>query len=101
MNLFTETCTHKNNPTGTELATVATGIACAPIDPLGQDWRQAYPIEKLYLMHQTFTEYIAFVAGDYLVSGGTTYAVKAVHDYEAYRRMPAYYHLVLEQSGGS
>jgi len=101
MDIFTETCTHKNNPTGAVLATVATGIACAPIDPLGQDWRQAYPIEKQFLMRQTFMEYTAFEDGDYLVSGGITYAVKAIHPYIEMRKMPAYYHLTLEQVSGS
>ena len=101
MDIFTETCTHKNNPTGAELATVASGIACAPIDPLAQNWVQAYPMDKLYLMRQTFTEYTAFEDGDYLVSGGITYAIKAVHPYEAMRKMPEYYHLTLEQVSGS
>lgn len=101
MDIFTETCIHKNNPTGASLVTVATGIACAPIDPLAQNWVQAYPIEKQYLMRQTFTEYTVFEAGDYLVADSTTYAIKAVHPYIEMRKMPAYYHLTLEQVSGS
>ncbi|NVM23988.1 MAG: hypothetical protein HWN68_19690 [Desulfobacterales bacterium] len=97
-NVLTATCTHKNNPTGASLATVATGIACSPIDPLDKTYTQAYPIEKLFLMRQSFTKYIAFAAGDYLVSDSTTYAVKAVHPWPALGSLDLYYHLILEQT---
>lgn len=99
--MLTETCTHKNNPTGAALATVATGIACTPIDALSQDWRQDFPIEKQFLMRQSFTKYTAFVAGDYLVADSVTYAVKAVHPYDAQGGMDAYTHLTLEFQSGS
>jgi len=100
-NVLTETCTHKNNPTGAALATVASSIACSPIDPLDKTYSQAYPIEKLFLMRQTFTKYTAFAAGDHLVADSTTYAVKAVHPWPAQGSMDAYYHLILEQQSGS
>jgi len=99
-NFLTETCTHKNNPTGASLATVATGIACTPIDPLDRTAHQDYPQEKLFLMKQVFTKYTAFSNGDYLVVGSTTYAVKAVHKYAAQGGMDAYYYLILEQQIG-
>jgi len=100
-NFLTETCTHKNNPTGAELVTVASGIACTPIDALARDWAQDYPTEKLYLMRQTFTKYTAFAAGEYLVADSVTYAVTAVHGYDAQGGMDAYYHLTLELQSGS
>ncbi len=101
LSMLTETCTHKNNPSGSSLVQVATGIACTPIDPLSQDWRQSYPIEKQFLMAQSFTKYTAFVAGDYLVADSVTYAVKAVFPYDAQGGMDAYYHLTLEKQSGS
>lgn len=100
-NVLTATCTHKNNPTGASLDTVASGIACSPIDPAGREWTQAYPIEKQYLIRQSFTKYAAFSDGDYLVSGGVTYAVKAVHPWSAQGSLDIYYHLILEQQSGS
>lgn len=99
---LTETCVHQNNPTGASLDTVASDIACTPIDKLlGREWQQSYPIEKLFLMRQTFTEYTAFVAGDLLVADSVTYAVSAVHDYDAQGGMSAYTHLILEEQSGS
>jgi hypothetical protein len=102
-NMLTETCTHKNNPTGTALATVATGIACTPIDPLSQsqDWKQSFPIEKQFLLRQSFTKYTAFLSGDYLVADSVTYAVKVAQSYDAQGGMDAYYHLLLEKQSGS
>jgi len=100
-NVLTETCTHKNNPTGASLATVATDISISPIDPLDKGYSQQYPTDKLFLMRQCFTKYTAFAAGDYLVSDGTTFAVKAVHDWPAQGSMDAYYFLVLEYQSGS
>ena len=99
--MLTETCTHKNNPTGASLVTVASGIACTPIDDMGRDWKQAYPIEKQYLLRQSFTKYTAFVSGDYLVANGITYAVRSVHPYDAQGGMDAYSHLELEEQSGS
>ena len=100
--LLSETATHKNNPTGASLATVASGIACAPIDSIAQVYAQAYPFDKLFLMKQTFTEYAAFVAGDYLVADGVTYAVKAVHKWDSPGRYAGTgYILILEQQSGS
>jgi len=100
-NVLTNTCTHKNNPTGAALATVASDIACSPIDPLSDIVRQAYPIDKQFLMRQSFTKYTAFVAGDYLVAGSTTYAVKMVNPWPAQGSMDKYYHLILEEQSGS
>lgn len=102
LSFLTETCTHKNNPSGASLVTVATGIACSPIDALlGRDYIQDYPTEKLFLKRQTFTEYTAFVAGDLLVADSITYAVMAVHSYDAQGGMSAYTHLILELQSGS
>lgn len=99
--MLTETCTHKNNPTGATLATVATGIVCTPIDSLSQVSWQAYPIEKQFLMCQSFTKYTAFGAGDYLVADSVTYAVKAVYPWDAQNGLDKYYHLTLEKQSGS
>ena len=98
---MSETCAHWNNPAGTTLVEVETDIDCTPIDPMSRDWAQAYPIEKLYLARQTFTEYTAFVAGDVLIADTVSYAVKAVHKYDALGGISAYYHLILEQVSGS
>jgi len=100
-NVLTQTCTHKNNPTGAALATVDTGIACTPLDALGNTWSQQYPIEKLFLMRQAYTKYTAFVAGDYLVYDSTTYTIRAVHFYAAQGGIDDYYFLVLEWQSGS
>ena len=99
--MLTETCTHKNNPTGATLATVATGIACTPIDPVSQVVWQSYPIEKQFLMRQSFTKYTAFVAGDYLVADSVTYAVKVVDPWDAQNGLDKFYHLTLEKQSGS
>jgi len=99
--MLTASCTHKNNPTGAALTTVASDISCTPIDPLDKTWSQAYPIDKLFLMRQCFTKYTAFEAGDYLVSDGTTFAVRAVHPWPAQSSLDKYYYLVLEYQSGS
>lgn len=99
--MLTETCVHKNNPSGTSLVTVATGIACTPIDDMGRDWKQQYPIEKQFLLRQSYTKYTAFVAGDYLVANSLTYAVRAVHPYAAQGGLDAYTFLELEEQSGS
>lgn len=98
---LTATCTHKNNPTGGSLATVATGIACTPVDAAARVYSEEYPQEKLYLLHETFTEYTAFQPGDYLVVGSTTYAVKSVQAWGAQGGMGAYYHIYCELQSGS
>ncbi len=95
------TVTHKNNPTGTTLATVETDIDCTPIDAIDKTWGQHYPIEKQFLMRQTYTKYADFQAGDYLVYDGTTFAVKAVHAYDAQGGLDAYTFLILEWQSGS
>ena len=101
-NVLTNTCTHKNNPSGASLVTVASDIACTPIDKLlGQEWSQSYPIEKQFLMRQAYTKYTAFQAGDYLVADSTTYAVKAVHPYAGQGSLDAYTFLILELQSGS
>lgn len=99
--ILTETCTHKNNPTGAALATVESGIEISPIDPLDKAYTQAYPMDKLFLMRQCFTKYTAFEAGDYLVSDSITFAVKAVHPWPAQGSLDKYYHLILEYQSGS
>ena len=93
--------THKNNPTGASLATVQEDIYCAPIDRLSQDFQQSYPIDKLFLMRQTYTKYTAFQAGDFLVYDGVTYAVKVVHPYVAQGSFDAFSMLILEEQSGS
>ena len=93
---------HKNNPTGLELVTVQEDIYCAPIDRLSQDWQQSYPIEKLFLMRQTFTKYTAFQPGDYLLDNNDLlYAVKVVHDYDAQGGLDAFSMLILEEQSGN
>ena len=76
-------------------------ITCSPIDPMSDIVRQAYPIEKQFMMRQSFTKYTAFVAGDYLVADSVTYAVKIVNPWPAQGSMDKYYHLILEQQSGS
>lgn len=94
--------THKNNPTGTELVTVQEDIYCSPIDRLSQDFQQSYPIEKLFLMRQTYTKYGAFQPGDYLLDDNSLlYAVKVVHDYDAQGGLDAFTFLILEEQSGS
>jgi hypothetical protein len=100
-NVLTQTCTHKNNPTGAALETVDTGIAISPLDAMDKTWGQHYPIEKLFLMRQVYTKYTAFQPGDYLVYDSTNYAVKAVHPYVAQGGLDAFYFLVLEWQSGS
>ncbi|KKN57471.1 hypothetical protein LCGC14_0561830 [marine sediment metagenome] len=80
---------------------MATGIACTPIDDMDRDWKQSYPIEKQFLLRQSFTKYTAFAAGDYLVAGGITYAVRAIHPYAAQGGLDAFTHLELEEQSGS
>ncbi|HEX9925309.1 MAG TPA: hypothetical protein VGD99_21815 [Anaerolineae bacterium] len=99
---LTNTCDHLNNPTGAAtLSEVATGIACMPIDPASKAPTDDYPISKLFLLRETFTKYADFVTGDYLVSGGTTYAVRFVGPWAAQGGLDAFYHLILEEQLGS
>ena len=101
-NFLTATCSHLNNPTGAATtSTVATGIACTPIDPASKVPSQDYPIEKLFLLKECFTKYAAFATGDFLVSGGITYAIRAVWPWAAQGGMDAYYHLILEVQLGN
>ena len=96
------TVTHKNNPSGAELVTVQEDIYCTPIDRLlGQQWLQDYPTNKQFLMRQTYTKYTAFQAGDYLVYDSVTFAIKAVHAYDAQGSFDAFYFLILEWQSGS
>lgn len=96
---LTQTCSHKNNPTGitSTLTTVATGIACTPLDPVSATPTQAYPIVKLFLMRETFTKYTAFAPGDYLTFGGVDYPVRAVHPWESQGGMDDFYHIIVEK----
>lgn len=90
---------HKNNPTGAAtLTTVSNVVVTTPIDPASKAPSQDYPIEKLFLLKECFTKYTAFATGDYLVSAGVTYAVRAAWPWAAQGGMDAYYHLILEQS---
>ena len=91
-----------NHSVDFDLLYVSGTIACSPIDRLlGQEWLQSYPIEKQFLIRQTFTKYTAFVAGDYLVADSVTYAVKVVHPWSAQGSLDKYYHLILEEQSGS
>ena len=101
INFLTATCTHKSNPTGSSLATIAANIACSPIDPVASAPVQDYPVERLYITRETYTKYVAFAAGDYLVSGSTTYAVKLVGKWTELDGLDTFYHLVLEEQSGS
>ncbi len=93
---------HKNNTTGAAtLTTVSSSVVTTPIDPAGKTASQSFPIEKLFLLKECFTKYTAFVTGDYLVSAGVTYAVRAVWPWAAQGGLDTYYHLVLEQTLGS
>jgi hypothetical protein len=98
---LTATCVHKNNPTGAALATVASNIPCTPVDAATELYGMEYPMDKLFLLHETFTEYVAFQPGDYLVAGGVTYAVKSVNAWAAQGGMSAYYHILVEKQSGS
>jgi len=101
-NFLTATCSHLNNPTGAATtSTVATGIACTPIDPASKGTAQAYPVEKLFLLRESHTKYSGFATGDFLVSGGVTYAVVGVGEWAAQGGMDKYYSLTLEISLGS
>jgi hypothetical protein len=98
---MTATAEHRNNPTGAAAtSSVATGIAITPINPLSNSnaTAQDYPIEKLFLLRETFTAYTAFKSGDFLVSGGITYAIRAVHKSEI--SLGAFYYLILEKQIG-
>jgi hypothetical protein len=96
---MTATCEHRNNPTGaSSTSSVATGIPITPIDPAGESAQQAYPTEKYFLLKECFTKYEDFEPGDFLVSGGVTYAVRAVMPWAEQGGMDAYTHLVLEKT---
>jgi hypothetical protein len=95
---MTATCEHRNNTTGAaSTSSVATGIACAPIDPATKAPSQDYPTEKFYLLKETFMKYAAFRTGDFLVSGGITYSVLAAWPWAAQGGLDSYVHLVLEE----
>lgn len=94
--------THKNNPTGAAtLTTVSSTIVTTPIDPASKVPSQNYPIEKMFLLKECFTRYTAFATGDFLVSGGVTYAVRAVWPWTEQGGLDTFYHLILEQQLGS
>src|SRR5262245_59048658 len=97
---MTATAEHRNNPTGAAAtSSVATGSASAPTNPISSTSKglgQDYPVEKLFLLKETFTLYTAFETGDYLVSGGVTYAVRAAQKSEI--SLGVLYYLVLEEN---
>lgn len=94
---LTQTGDHYTNPTGAAWELAAAGIACSPVDPLGNQEAQMYPLDKLLLIRQLFTRYTAFAAGDRLVIGSVTYVVKAVHPWAAQGALDKFYHLVVEE----
>ena len=105
MDLFlTTTCTHKR-PGGTgTLTTIQAGVVCSPPDPIesgGGSPDQAYPIEKLFNARQFFTEYTAFVAGDYVTFNSTDYAVRVVQPWATLGGLSTYYRVVAEVKSGS
>jgi hypothetical protein len=94
--LMTATAEHRNNPTGAaSTSSVATGIAITPLVPASAAPSQDYPIEKLFLLRETYTAYTAFRHGDFLITGGLTYAVQAALKTEA--SLGVFYHLILEE----
>lgn len=99
------TCEHRNNPTGASTtSSVATAIACTPIDPAGQaigTARQDFPTEKLFLFKECYTKYAGFATGDFLVSDGVTYAVRSAQKWAAQGGLDVYYALILEEQLGS
>jgi hypothetical protein len=96
---MTATAEHRNNPTGAAAtSSVATGIEITPINSTSSLPTQDYPIEKLFLLRETFTAYTAFKSGDFLVSGGITYAIRAVHKSEI--SLGVFYYLILEKQIG-
>lgn len=93
---------HKNNPLGSAtLTTVSSSVVTTPIDPASKVASQGYPIEKLFLLKECFTKYTAFATGDFLVSGGITYAVRSAQKWTEQGGMDDYWQLVLEQMLGS
>jgi hypothetical protein len=96
---MTATAEHRNNPNGAAAtSSVATGIEITPINSTSSLPTQDYPIEKLFLLRECFTAYTAFKSGDFLVSGGITYAIRAVHKSEI--SLGAFYYLILEKQIG-
>lgn len=99
---MTATFDHYNNPTGAaSTSLVLADIACTPIDPAANLPEQQFPVEKLLQMKETFTKYTACQTGDFIVSGGTTYAVRAVWPWAAQGQMDAYQHILCEEALGS
>jgi hypothetical protein len=93
---MTATAEHRNNPTGAAAtSSVATGIACTPINPTSKVPSQDYPVEKLYLLKETFTAYTAAKSGDFWVSGGITYAIRAA--WKSEMDLGVFYYLILEE----
>lgn len=89
---------HRNNPSGAaSTSSVATGIACTPIDPASKDAQQAYPTEKFFLLKECFLKYQGFKTGDFLVWDGVTYAVRMAGPWAAQGGMDAFTHLIVEQ----
>jgi hypothetical protein len=93
---MTASAEHRNNPTGAAAtSSVATGIPITPINSIANASAQDYPTEKAYLMRHCFTAYTAFRSGDFLISGGVTYVVQAVHASQT--SLNTFYYLILEQ----
>lgn len=94
---MTATAEHRNNPNGSSASTssVASGIAITPLEPVSNALAQDYPIEKLYMLKQTFTHYTACRNGDFLVTGGVTYAVQASLKFSG--ELGTIYQLMLEE----
>lgn len=98
---LTTTFDHYQNPTGAAWSVVQADVACTPVDPLGREYVQEYPLEKLYLMMQVFTKYTAVEPGDRIVSGGVTYVAKASLPWGAQGGLDVFHHVILERVSGS
>ena len=99
---MTETCTHKNNPTGAAtLSTVASAIACTPLDPASVKPSEDYPVDKMFLLKETFTKYTAFQKGDFIEIDSVEYPILAAHSWGAQGGLDAYYHIIAEEPYGS
>ena len=99
---MTETCTHKNNPTGAAtLTTVQASIACTPLDSASVKPSEDYPIDKMFLLKEVFTKYTAFAKGDFIEVDSVEYPILAVHPWGVQGGLDAYYHIIAEEPYGS
>lgn len=92
---LTRTCDHLRSD-GADLTYVAYDVPCTPVDPLSSI-REDYPNEKLFGMRQVFTQYVAFLNGDYLLMDSKLYAVRQVDFWDELFPMDDFYHLMVEE----